>query len=100
LTQIFTCYIVCSWAARWALPEPEKTMLTWLFGTKEQKCALRGHPDAVENSRRFVPEHPKNDADFAVVEIAYECPHCHALFSKTRLSFRGGVLAFLHRGRD
>lgn len=70
-------------------------MFKWLFGTKQTRCAAKGHRNATENSRRELPDHPKNDADFKVVEIAYECPDCNTIFSLTRLSFRKGARGFL-----
>lgn len=70
-------------------------MFKWLFGTRQSRCEAKGHPNATENSRRDLPKHQKNDSDFKVVEIAYECPDCNIIFSRVRLSFRHGAAGFL-----
>lgn len=71
-----------------------------IFGTKQDRCAKRGHQvyGCETLSETPLPDHPHNNDDFEIFSHTCKCNLCGAIYVQNFSHCRGGVEAFLKRG--
>lgn len=66
---------------------------------QNRRCAAQGHNWYTDEtiSRRPLPDHEHNNADFEIFEHTKVCAECGVTYTRPFSSFRGGFEEFLKR---